>query len=344
MALAGQEIIDADGHIMECDDDVFPYLDAKYRNDTMRTFTFFPALDYWHRGAFQVRSGKEFPSWDAESWLTLMDKGGLDHSVIYPTQALGFGYIGDADWAAALARAYNDFVYDQYQRVNPRLKMMAVLPVQDANLAAAELRRAITELNLAGGMLASGGLPFSYGESFYDPLYEEADRLGCMLAIHGGSQNDLAPGFRRQLFQGFVLAHPFAQLSQFTSIIFNRIIDRYPNLRLAFLEAGCGWAPFITERLDRRTDGGASRQVRSGQIYFQAELDEKALPFAIDMIGEDQFIYASDFPHEHAAPPPLKPWEEVRETVGAFQSRTDLSDQAKRKILSDNPRRLYGFS
>ena len=99
------EVIDADGHILEREDDVFPYLDEMYRNESMRSFTFFPALDQWHRGAFQAKQGKSFPTSDAKSWSTLLDKSGLDVAVIYPTQALGFGYIGDAEWGAALARA-----------------------------------------------------------------------------------------------------------------------------------------------------------------------------------------------------------------------------------------------
>src|SRR5207253_1962930 len=120
----------------------------RYRNESIRTFAFFPGLDGWHRGATQLQRGLQFPAWDAQSWLTLMDKSGLDTAIIYPTQGLAMGYISDPAWSAALCRAYNDYIYDKYQKFSPRLKAVAVLPVQDANLAAAELRRAVEELHL----------------------------------------------------------------------------------------------------------------------------------------------------------------------------------------------------
>src|SRR5229473_1092425 len=121
--------------------------------------------------------------------------------------------------------------------------------------------------------------------------------------------------------------------------------ERFPRLRLAFLEAGCGWAPYWMERMDdeyakRAEEAPALRKkpsdyIRSGSIYFSCEADEWLLPQAVKFVGENQIVYASDFPHwDHSYPGSI---DEIKE-------RGDLSDTQKKKILADNTRKLYGLN
>jgi predicted TIM-barrel fold metal-dependent hydrolase len=71
--------------------------------------------------------------------------------------------------------------------------------------------------------------------------------------------------------------------------------------------------------------------MKSGQIFYHAELWEAMLPYVIDRIGEDLIIYASDYPHE----------PDLAEAIRKFEDRKDLTDSAKSKILSDNGKRFY---
>jgi len=57
------------------------------------------------------------------------------------------------------------------------------------------------------------------------------------------------------------------------------------------------------------------------------------LPVAIERLGEDLFLYASDYPHE----------PDLAEAIREFEARKDLNDSAKQKILSDNGKRFYGM-
>jgi predicted TIM-barrel fold metal-dependent hydrolase len=134
-------------------------------------------------------------------------------------------------------------------------------------------------------------------------------------------------------------------MRQLTSVVFEGVPERFPRLRLAFLEAGAGWAPYWMERMDdeyaKRGDIEApllkkkpSDYVRGGTIYFSCEADEWLLPQAVRLIGENQIVYASDFPHwDHSFP----------ESIQEIQDRGDLTDGQKRKILTDNAQRLYGL-
>src|SRR5207249_7409858 len=102
-----------------------------------------------------------------------------------PTSALGHGEIRDPDWACASARAYNRWVHKTYCQVSPRLRAVALLPMQDPAAAAAELRYGVNELGMVGGMLCAGNSRNQpYGHSDFDPVWAEAERLDVPLALH----------------------------------------------------------------------------------------------------------------------------------------------------------------
>ncbi|MEK7216173.1 MAG: amidohydrolase family protein [Chloroflexota bacterium] len=324
-------IIDGDGHIRERDEDLYPYFGDKYPMERLENYYLFPTLDGWRRSG-----GGRF-GWDAQGWEKFMDWAGITSTVIYPTVGLGYAFAKDPEWAADLARAYNDFVYHHYLKKSSRVQAVAVIPVQDPPAAAKELHRAVTELGFVGGLLPTPGLRRYYGDAAFDPLYKVAQNLGAMLAVHGAGRAGIGLDWADDPNQGFVLSHTYAQISQFTNMVCERVWHRFPNLKVAFLEAGAGWAPYLIERIDRKNDDAATQQVRDCPIYFHAELEEKeVLPCALSVIGNDRFIYASDYPHETA--------EDVERALTHFLNRTDVTQLSKEKILRDNIKTLYAVN
>lgn len=332
-------VLDADGHVTESYEQLAKYLDEPYRRRPL-TFPWY-AADGWDR-----RLVDKFHDWagNAKQWLEALDRGGMEQVVLFPTLGLFMSFLKDREWAVRLCRAYNTLLYEEFIRVSPRLKAVALLPVQDPEAAAKELRRAVRELGHVGGMLAADG-SHVLGDERFAPIYEEAQRLDVMLGIHasgshlGGAGVDLFPRF----IQAHTCSHPFGQMRQLTSMVFEGIPERFPDLRIAFLEAGAGWAPYWMERMDdeyaKRGEVEApalrkkpSDYVRSGKIYFSCEADEWLLPQALKLVGENQIVYASDFPHwDHSFPGSI---DEIR-------NRGDLTDAQKKKVLADNCRRLY---
>jgi uncharacterized protein len=331
-------IIDADGHVTETQEQVAKYLDEPFRRRPLNQF-FFP-WDGWDRrmlGTLGEYAGT------ADAWLKALDRGGMEMVVLYPTLGLFMSFLKDRQWAVALCRAYNSFMYEEFTRKSPRLKAVALLPLQDPEAAAGELRRAVRELGCVGAMLAADGAHV-LGESRFTPIYEEAARLDTMLGVHasgshlGGGGLELFPAF----IQTHTCSHAFGQMRQLTSIVLEGIPERFPNVRIAFLEAGCGWAPYWIERMDEEYGKRASEApllkknpsdyVRSGKIYFSCEADECLLPQALQLIGDEQVVYASDYPHWDGSYP---------HSLGELRGREDLTDAQKRKLLADNARRLY---
>lgn len=333
-------VLDADGHVIETNEGVAKYLDEPYRRRPL-AFSLYPQ-DGWDRRLLGTLGD---PGGTVGAWLQALDKGGMELSVLYPTFGLFASFLKDRQWAVAICRAYNTWLYETFTKVTPRLKAVALLPLQDPDASAAELRRCVRELNFCGAMLAADG-PHLLGDARFMPVWEEAQRLDTMLGVHasgshlGGAGVDMFPSF----IQTHTVSHAFGQMRQITSVIFEGIPERFPDLRIAFLEAGCGWAPYWMERMDDEYAKRASEApvlkkkpseyVRSGKIYFSCEADEWLLPQAVKLVGENQIVYASDFPHwDHSYPG----------SIGEIRDRGDLTDPQKRKILADNTRRLYNF-
>ena len=331
-------VIDADGHVTETQEQLAKYLDDPYRRRPMAQ-SFLP-WDGWDRrllGTLGEYAGT------AEAWLQALERGGMELAVLYPTLGLFMSFLKDRQWAVALCRAYNSFMHEEFTRKSPRLKSVALLPLQDPEAAARELRRAVRELGCVGAMLAADGAHV-LGDARFTPIYEEAARLDTMLGVHasgshlGGGGLELFPAF----IQTHTCSHAFGQMRQLTSIVLEGIPERFPSLRLAFLEAGCGWAPYWIERMDeeyakRASEAPALKKkpsdyVRSGEIYFSCEADECLLPQAMQLIGDDQILYASDYPHWDGSYP---------QSLAELRAREDISEAQKRKVLGDNARRLY---
>lgn len=156
-----------------------------------------------------------------------------------------------------------------------------------------------------------------------------------MLAVH--SQNSLR---NNDLFmwrgEAATLSHVWPQMRQFTNLMFSGVFAKYPDLRIAFLEAGCGWVPYLMSKMDARMGElpRASKLIEQGRIYFQCG-EEMTTGRDLELLGDECLFWASDFPHEGIV--------DMSKAVEEFLGREDIADGSKRKIGYDNPKRLYAL-
>jgi uncharacterized protein len=231
-------------------------------------------------------------------------------------------------------------------RVSPRLLGVALLPVQDVAEAVKELRRAVSELGMPGAVLPAviaGGRTCAGPE--FDPLWTAAQELDVPVSTHGGTTATLGlDGIGGNFTVGHLLEHPFAQFRQFGAMMFEGVFERFPRLRYGCLECGIGWLPWFIDRMDEELERKAqyspqckrkpSEYVRDGNVFFAAEVEEAALPLAMQYVRPDVVLWASDFPHE-------RDQRDFSEDIPALLERTDVSDAVKRQIWYDNPTRFY---
>ena len=104
---------------------------------------------------------------------------------------------------------------------------------------------------MAGGMLPAVLSPMrGYGLPQFDPIYAAAEKLDVPIAVHGRAAVELGLDHMPSFAGVYPLSHPFSQMQQLTSMMIHGVFERFPRLRVAFLEAGCGWVPYLADRLD----------------------------------------------------------------------------------------------
>jgi predicted TIM-barrel fold metal-dependent hydrolase len=349
-------IIDGDGHIQEDEDGIIQHMDAPYAKIAAHSGIVFPPLDHLHNGrAVETppqRDGR--PKVGPQGWIDFLDDVGIDWTVLYPTRALAYGKIVSLDYAVAACRGYNDWLSDTYVKFNPRFRGMAIIPMQDPEEAAKELRRVVTELGFLGAMMPSNGLAQPLGAKAYWPVYKVADELGCCLSVHGGAHDRFGLDHLNMYVPVHALGHPWGLTLNFASILYNGICDRFPRVRIAFLEGGVAWLLLLLERLHAshethfqyvppgefsvREEQDPAKVIRKmidqGRIYLGIETEELTMPFAIKTVGNKPFFYSSDFPHEVTN-------ASCKHDIAELLESTELTEDDKAALLYANSERFY---
>jgi predicted TIM-barrel fold metal-dependent hydrolase len=351
-------IIDADGHVNDR-----PYMGeiSKYMPPGNRTEVF-PSFDHIHfhyleGGEKRSRTGIIGPA----EWVDFLDQTEIEWTVVYPTAGLAVGRIIAEDWAIAACRAYNNWLYEKFTNISPRIKGMALIPIQDVDAAVEEMRRAVKQLGMAGAMMPSNGegIKGHYGAKFYWPIYEEAEKLNCPLAVHVGALHHLGMDSVGVYYAVHALGHPFGIMAQAAAMLSYGVFDRFPKLRVAFLEGGAGWVPFFMDRLDRsyphhlqvdingeflpssQPNVMASeyfrRHVQAGRIFVGFDGDDHGLGYAVREAGHHPFVFATDFPHESFDAASCR--VEIQHILG----REDLTQSDKQAVLGGNATKFYGI-
>lgn len=360
--MAGYQVIDADGHVFEPEEMWKKYMAEPYKERAPRLVKDnWGHLRYMIEGrlgptdAWMIRSFPDITQvastrpggTDPRARLRDMDQEGIDVAVLFASVAATALLLEDVAFAAAMCRAYNDWLADYCSADPRRLKGVSVVPFQDVGEAVKEMKRAKEKLGFVGVEIPPNARGKSLDDPYFAPFFAEAERLSVAVCIHETLQvPPEIPHFERHRDM-FALVHAGTFVINYMlalgRLIYGGVLDRYPRLRIAFLECGVGWVPYWLERLDKYSKALAvtlpslkkrpSEYIRSEQLYFHFEPDEAILPQAIALIGEDRLIYASDYPHWDAEVGAVK---EIREHAG-------LSENNKRKLLGENAARFYAL-
>jgi len=373
--MASDLVIDADGHVIEEGVNWQERLDVAFRErapEIYRDFRNRPRILMEGR-VWPITEGPGLgnPGIFSEDWsmenryrkgmrdpaarLEDMNLEGIDVAVLFGTLiGLAAANIADPNLANAICRAYNDWLAEFCSQEPARLKGVALLPLQDARLAVKELERATVKLGMPTAMLPTNVHGKNLDHPDFYPFYDAAQELAVPLCCHAGVGHNGTPGIYgtqnagSERFDVYFYTHavsfPFEQMIAMISLIGGGIMDLYPRLRFAFMEAGAGWLPYWAERMDEHYEmlrpqvpklkRLPSEHIAGGRIFVACDPDEKMLPQVLELVGEDVVIYASDYCHWDSRYP---------DSVRLIEDRSELSRQAKSKILGENALRFFGF-
>jgi uncharacterized protein len=364
-------VIDADGHCQEPEDGLADWLPEEYVSRAPRKITdnlgqprMLLEGRVWGKseglgpgvsGPFARHIVGSRPGMrDASKRLPDMDEEGVDVAVIFGTSiALTVNGLQDKGLSTAVCQAVNRWLIDYCSTDPKRLKSVGLIPCQDPARAAEELAF-LAEHGIASAMLPTNVYGINLGDRRFDPIYQAAQELGFPLSVHPQTGHDgqygvsgvMGAGSERMEKYSYVhvTAFPFELMIALMHMIGEGVFDRFPSLKVAFMEGGCGWLPFWMERLDEHQEKlrpqwpdlqrKPSEIIRGDQVSFTCEPEEQTLPYVLDFVGESQIMYASDYAH----------WDcEFPESVNTI-ARTLTGNGARlRKVLGNNAARFFCF-
>ena len=297
--------------------------------------------------------------WDVGAQLDAMDREGVDVAVLFPSRGLfvlgldtveQMGPDGlEPDFAAAIARAYNDWLHDFAAQAPSRLYGVAMVAPHDVASAVDEARRTVRDHGFKGIYLPPGVVGRRpWHDPHWDPLWAACQELDVPVCFHGGGRTWLKPDFSLEIFADRLMMwhcfnQPLGVMAACTSMCAGGVLERFPRLRVALLEGNCSWAPWLLHRLDEHQEWVGWYEAKDltlkpseyfrRQCFVSVDADESTCRYFVDWFGDDNLVFSTDFPHGDSMYP---------HAVDGFE-KLPLSAESRRKIVGANWERLYGI-
>lgn len=268
---------------------------------------------------------------------------GIDAQVVFPTPMLLLGLHPDPRVERELAWAYDRWFVERVLPHDPAMKTLVYLPFHDVDASLRTVERFADEPGVIGFTVTSTRYAQVH-DNRYMRLYAALQERDMPLAFHAAFNQ------RERLFEGmnrFLSVHAlgfvFNTLVHATNWVINGLPERFPQLRVIWVESGLAWIPFLMQRLDdeyMKRSNEAPLLTRRPSEYFAdsffytsqpMELENpRALELTLQMINaETQLLWSSDYPH----------WD--FDLPSAVWDLPFLTERAKRSILGGNALRVF---
>jgi predicted TIM-barrel fold metal-dependent hydrolase len=288
--------------------------------------------------------------------LRWMDGEGLYMNVIYPYPAW-FSFATDPVIASAGCRALNRWAGEFASTDRDRLKPAMMVPVLCPELAVAEFRFANEELGLDAVFAApTPHKDRRWSDDSFDPLWEAIQASGAVMLFHEFTRVDrtelpivIRPCYADSYPISYLAGHAVEAQLAVTDLIGGGALERFPELKVGFVEAHVAWLPgwlalmdSLWPRISTRfatTEGTGTLPLRPSE-YFRRQCtivafpDDVWVPETIKSLGPECVTLCSDFPHPNAVD--RTPIDEVFR-----RTNPSLSVAEQDLVINGNGRRLF---
>ena len=253
--------IDADAHVLETEEtwEFMDGADRKFRPDIVGSLNGSGEIDeYWLvDGTLRLKSrnvGKDTPLEsrelrDVAVRLRHMDEIKVDIQVIFPTIFI-IPLTPRPEIELALCRGYNRWMGECWKQSDNRLRWVAVVPLLSTDQVYDEARLAKENGAVGIYMRGSEGERLLSDPYFY-PVYDAAEKLDIPVCIHSSNGSPVLYDYYKYETVGFS-KFKLVVVGAFHTIIMDRIPERFPKLKMAFLEVGSQWVPYALSDLYKR--------------------------------------------------------------------------------------------
>jgi len=278
-----------------------------------------------------------------------LDRDGVKAEIVYGCLMINH-MIADKAMRGWADTVYNDWVADFARQADPnRVFPLAIVPNHDPKEAAAEVRRC-AKMGLRGGDMAFKHSVVPLWHHDWYVLWEAAAECGFPISFHStGSQSPRAPNdaqMEKDYFTQWRLVRSALfqtdTMEVLVSLLASGACEKYPDFKFVLGESGVTWLPYVFDRLDteyfdRATSLGFKMAPsdyfrRQGYVTYQ---QDKFLDPIIPLIGEDNIMWGSDYPHPDCL------WPDSKAVLD--RNLATVSASVRAKIVHDNVAKLYNI-
>jgi predicted TIM-barrel fold metal-dependent hydrolase len=304
--------------------------------------------------------------------IELMDRQGIEATMIFPSTGVTIENATRHDPAllAAHVDAFNRWLYDtwsfDYER---RIFAPAIISLADADFAVRQLEFALDRgarlVQLMPGPATWGRSP---ADVLHDPFWARVNEAGVIVTFHLGNSGyqeryspdwgehpdpdgleGPAPG--RSAFQWTMFYRDRPIMDTLCNLLYNNLFGRFPDVRVASVENGSIWVPYLLRAMDNMKGMGRHGPWPGGYVEGRPSEIFKRHVFVsphhygedigelVDLLGATQVLFGSDFPHAEG----MSDVDDYREQTAALAARVNRPDDTIHLVMRDNGLRLLGL-
>ncbi|MEA2721991.1 MAG: aminocarboxymuconate-semialdehyde decarboxylase [Candidatus Eremiobacteraeota bacterium] len=262
-------------------------------------------------------------SWDVARRIADMDAEGVALQVLSPIP-VSYAYEASSTAGASFSRAQNDALAGIVRARPDRFAALGTVPLQDPQLACAELERAVRELGLHGVEIGTTAGGRDLDDAELDPFWERCEALGAVVFVHPES----APGFDRMRRRMMVISTGYPNETGIAAamLLTSGLLERR-KLRIVLAHGG-GTLPWLLPRLDRlweisddlRAAGRRPSEVARSFYCDTLTFDVRNLALILERFDPSHLVVGSDYPFSIRETPPGAVVDAFPEHAAALRS------------------------
>jgi len=291
--------------------------------------------------------------WDPAARLQDQDTDGVEAEVLFSSAVRQLYSIVDEPFQRAIFHSYNAWLHEFCSHNPRRLLGLALIPILDMKNTVADIYH-YAKLGFRGVQIPTRIKDSGYYEPKYEPMWQALEETGLILNVH----TSVTQGVARTHYEGPRQEDPVKEPIGFArkqvpaqqfigNMILSGNFDRHPKLRVVCAEFDVGWVANMVQQVDywfgRASTFDADRNLnnRPPSEYFKTNIfftfqDDRAGVLTTPVYGENNFLWASDYPHG------VTTWPCSKDTID--RNCAGLDPKATRKLGRDNTAKLYGLS
>ncbi len=290
--------------------------------------------------------------YDIDERLRHMDQDGVDVELVFPNKGLSMWATPDPVFSQAMCRVWNDWAAETFMSHPDRQVPTAAIASGDIEGAIAEIDR-VAKLGFRCLTLPNrpvwgpgDGSEDNYNQSKFDPLWAKIEEVDLPVTLHISTGKDPRGARGRG---GAIINYAVHSLSQsiepVATICSSGVLERFPNLRFATIEAGIGWVPWALTAMDEAYHkhhmfAFPKLELLPSEHYrrsFWASFgeDPPGLALAQQFDLTDNFLWANDYPHHEGTWP--------HSAAAIERTMSEISDEDRAKMLGLNAARFLNL-